>query len=81
MEAGTPGTSTDRADWKYHDELVTSVEVRFAAEAPGRTRVVLEHRDLDAFGPDAATMRATFEDPGAWTATLEAYAAGLERTA
>ena len=34
----------------------------------------LEHRDLDAFGADASAMRGTFEEPGAWTATLAAYA-------
>jgi DNA-binding transcriptional ArsR family regulator len=46
------------ADWRYHDDLVTSVEVQFTEEAPGRTRVVLEHRDLEAFGADA--MHDTF---------------------
>jgi hypothetical protein len=51
------------------------VEVRFEADGDSRTRVLLEHRDLDAFGADAAAMGKTFEDPGAWTATLAAYAA------
>jgi uncharacterized protein YndB with AHSA1/START domain len=69
------------ADWKYHENVVTSVEVRFVPEAAGRTRVRLEHRDLEAFGADTATMRATFEEPGAWTSTLEAYAARLEQAA
>jgi hypothetical protein len=63
------------ADWKYHPDLVTSVDVRFASEGPGRTRVLLEHRDLDGFGTDAAAMRKTFDDPGAWSATLAAFAA------
>jgi uncharacterized protein YndB with AHSA1/START domain len=63
------------ADWKYHTDLVTTVDVRFVPEGDGRTRVLLEHRDLDAFGADAPAMRRTFEDPGAWTATLAAYAA------
>jgi uncharacterized protein YndB with AHSA1/START domain len=67
------------ADWKYHVDLVTTIEVRFVAEAPDRTRVLLEHRDLEAFGADAERMRATFEEPGAWQATLTAYAAGLGR--
>jgi hypothetical protein len=62
------------ADWRYHDDLVTAVEVRFEEAGPGRTRVQLEHRDLAAFGEHAAAMRETFEQPGAWTATLEAYA-------
>jgi uncharacterized protein YndB with AHSA1/START domain len=63
------------ADWKFHTDLVTTVEVLFLAQGDHRTRVVLEHRDLDGFGTDAAAMRTTFEDPGAWTATLAAYAA------
>ena len=63
------------ADWKYHVDLVTTVEVRFVEETPGRTRVVLEHRDLDAYGQDAERMRDTFGQPGAWDATLTAFAA------
>ena len=62
------------ADWRYHAELVTTVEVRFVAEGPGRTRVELEHRDLERFGPEAERMRQTFSEPGAWTGTLAAYA-------
>ena len=62
------------ADWKFHTDLVTTVEVRFEPAGDGRTRVRLEHRDLDAFGADTATMKKAFEDPGAWSATLTAYA-------
>ncbi len=65
------------ADWAYHDDLVTTIEVRFQPEGEGRTRVRLEHRDLDAFGAEAAKMRETFEDDGAWTATMAAYAAAV----
>jgi len=63
------------ADWKYHDDLVTTVEVLFQPAGDGRTRVSLEHRDLDAYGADAAAMKVTFEGEGAWGATLAAYAA------
>ena len=62
------------AEWRYDPKLVTTIEVRFVAEAPDRTRVQLEHRDLDRFGPDAERMRLTFDAPGAWDATLAAYA-------
>jgi uncharacterized protein YndB with AHSA1/START domain len=67
------------ADWRYHSELVTTVELRFLEAGPGRTRVLLEHRDLEAFGPEAERMRQTFEQPGAWEATLTAFAAGVTR--
>jgi uncharacterized protein YndB with AHSA1/START domain len=63
------------ADWKYHAGLVTTVELRFVAEAPDRTRVELEHRDLEAFGPEAERMREVFDAPGAWDTTLERFAA------
>jgi hypothetical protein len=65
------------AEWKYDPSLVTTVEVRFVSEAPDRTRVELEHRDLDRFGPDAERMHETFNAPGAWDATLAAYADGV----
>ncbi|NMO93174.1 SRPBCC family protein [Actinomycetospora sp. TBRC 11914] len=63
------------ADWRFHDDLVTTVEVRFVELGPESTRVELEHRDLEAFGEAAEAMRGTFESDGAWTATLQAYAA------
>jgi uncharacterized protein YndB with AHSA1/START domain len=66
------------AEWRYDPKLVTTIEVRFVAEAPDRTRVQLEHRDLDRFGPDAERMRLTFDAPGAWDATLAAYAGAVE---
>ncbi|HEY4095258.1 MAG TPA: SRPBCC family protein [Baekduia sp.] len=69
------------ADWQYDPKLITTVELRFVAEAADRTRVELEHRDLERFGPDAERTRITFEDPGAWTATLAAYGATLGATA
>ncbi len=63
------------ADWQFHDDLVTSVELRFLPEGPALTRVVLEHRDLDAFGAHAAAMRETFDGPGAWDGVLAGYSA------
>jgi uncharacterized protein YndB with AHSA1/START domain len=65
------------ADWKYDPRLITTIEVRFIEEAADRTRVVLEHRDLDRYGPEGERMRQLFEEPGAWDATLTAFAAGV----
>jgi uncharacterized protein YndB with AHSA1/START domain len=65
------------ADWRYDPELVTTIEVRFEAQGPKRTLVRLEHRDLERFGPAAARMREMFEGPGAWNATLSAYASAF----
>jgi uncharacterized protein YndB with AHSA1/START domain len=68
------------ADWRYDPSLVTTVEVRFVEEEPGRTRVALEHRDLERYGPEAERMRAVFSEPGAWDGTLAAYASAFATT-
>jgi len=62
------------ADWTYHDDLVTTIEVRFTPTDDGRTLVELEHRDLEAFGADAVSMQETFDSPDAWGRTLSEYA-------
>lgn len=67
------------ADWKYDPKLLTTVELRFIPDGPDRTRVELEHRDLENFGPEAERMRQVFEQPGAWDSTLEAYASAIKR--
>ena len=61
------------ADWRYHDDLVTTIELRFVPTDDGRTLVELEHRDLEAYGADAAQMQEAFEKPDAWGSTLAAY--------
>ena len=68
------------ADWSYHPDLVTTIDVRFVEEEPGRTRVALEHGDLDNFGEHAEQMKNVFEAPDAWTSTLAAYAEAAGRT-
>jgi uncharacterized protein YndB with AHSA1/START domain len=63
------------SDWRYDPDLLTRVEVRFVAVGPDRTRVELEHRDLDRFGDAEAQMRAGFDSPGGWQGLLELFAA------
>ncbi len=65
------------ANWQYDPELLTTVEVRFVAESPHRTRVELEHRDLDRFGDSAEQMRAAFDSGGGWQGLLDAFAAAV----
>jgi uncharacterized protein YndB with AHSA1/START domain len=62
------------ADWQYDPSLVTEVEVTFTQEGPSRTRVDLEHRNLDRFGAAAAQMKGVFESKGGWTGLLALYA-------
>lgn len=66
------------ADWRYDPGFVTEVEVHFVAEGPGRTRVELEHRDLDHFGDAAQAMGDTFDSPGGWDGLLQSYARAAE---
>ena len=37
-------------DFKYNTDLTTEVEVQFIPEGPKRTRVKMEHRDLEKLG-------------------------------
>jgi uncharacterized protein YndB with AHSA1/START domain len=62
------------AAWKFDPALVTEVEVTFVAEGQSRTRVTLEHRNLDRFGPASEAMRKSFSSEGGWGLTLGRFA-------
>jgi uncharacterized protein YndB with AHSA1/START domain len=64
------------AQWQYEPELAKSgeVEVRFAAEPGGRTRVDLEHRYLERLGANAAAVRAAIDAPNGWGGLLALFA-------
>lgn len=64
------------ADWKYHKDLLTEVEVRFTAE-DGRTRVDFEHRKLENWGEKAETNRASVDSEGGWTGILRLFATAV----
>jgi uncharacterized protein YndB with AHSA1/START domain len=56
-------------------ERVSEVEVRFTAESPERTRVELEHRNLDRHGPGWEAVSGGIGAPDGWTLYLDRYAA------
>jgi uncharacterized protein YndB with AHSA1/START domain len=55
-------------------EKTSEVEVRFVAEAPGRTRVELEHRKLEHHGEGWEQMRDAVGSPGGWSRGLGQFA-------
>jgi hypothetical protein len=42
---------------------------------PARTRIELEHRQLERYGDAAEAMRGAFESEGGWTGLLTQFAA------
>lgn len=65
--------------WQYDAGFVTELEITFTPDGPGRTRVDLEHRNLERFG-EAATATRDMMDRG-WENTLGLYAGAATQTA
>jgi uncharacterized protein YndB with AHSA1/START domain len=55
-------------------EKTSEVEVRFISEAPDRTRVELEHRNLDRHGEGWEGVRDGVAAPDGWPLYLEKFA-------
>jgi uncharacterized protein YndB with AHSA1/START domain len=64
--------------WQYDPDFITEVEITFVDEGPRRTRVTLEHRDLERFGAGAEELRKAVDSPGGWGLTLERFAKAAE---
>lgn len=62
-------------------ELTSEVEVRFVAESPNKTRVELEHRNLDRHGPGWQSVSDGVGNDQGWPLYLTRYAALLEKEA
>ncbi|HYZ29069.1 MAG TPA: SRPBCC family protein [Thermoleophilaceae bacterium] len=65
--------------WQIESDLdkTSEVEVRFIAEAPDRTRVELEHRNLDRHGEGWAAERDGVAGDGGWPLYLDRFARQL----
>ncbi|HEY3186926.1 MAG TPA: SRPBCC family protein [Solirubrobacteraceae bacterium] len=62
--------------WRLETDLgkTSEVEVRFTAEAPDRTLVELEHRNLDRHGEGWEQMRDAVGSPDGWAGGLRLFA-------
>ena len=68
------------AQWQLesdHDKT-SEVEVLFTPIGPDRTRVELEHRDIERHGPGWEAMRDALGSPGGWPAGVRAFAERLQ---
>jgi uncharacterized protein YndB with AHSA1/START domain len=65
--------------WQLETDLerTSEVEVRFVAEEPDRTRVELEHRNLDRHGEGWERMRDAVGSDEGWPVGLRDFAARL----
>jgi Activator of Hsp90 ATPase homolog 1-like protein len=63
------------AQWQLETDLekTSEVEVRFIAEAPDRTRVELEHRNLDRHGEGWEGMREGVGGDKGWPLYLDRF--------
>jgi uncharacterized protein YndB with AHSA1/START domain len=70
-----------RWELETNPDLTSEVEVRFFAEAPERTRVELEHRNIDRHGPGWESVRDGVDNEAGWPLYLQRYAALFQRNA
>ncbi|MGH9044036.1 MAG: SRPBCC family protein [Acidimicrobiales bacterium] len=63
--------------WQIETESdnASEVEVRFVAESASRTRVELEHRNIDRHGPGWEAVRDGIADDAGWPLYLARYGA------
>ena len=64
-------------EWQLETDLerTSEIEIRFISEGEGRTKVELEHRNLDRHGEGWERMRDAVGAPGGWGQNLARFAA------
>jgi hypothetical protein len=69
------------AAFQFDAGFVTEVEVKFVPLADGRTRVELEHRNLERFGDAAEKVRGQIGADTGWRSILESFGAVADAAA
>ncbi len=69
-----------RPDWSYDPDLLTEIDIRFAALGENATRVDLEHRLLENMGEGAEAVRKTFDTEPGWSTLLASYGEEVARS-
>ena len=61
--------------WQFEPDAskTSEVEVSFASDGEGRTRVELEHRAFERYAEGGDAMREQVSRPGGWTVLLDLY--------
>jgi uncharacterized protein YndB with AHSA1/START domain len=62
---------------EQNPDNTSEVEVRFTADGPARTRIELEHRNLDRHGPGWEAVREGVDGNDGWPLYLDRFAALL----
>lgn len=68
------------ADYEYDPDFITEVEVTFEAQGAKRTRVVLEHKNLDRYGDKFNQVHSQINnDEGGWGGLVKLFATEVEK--
>jgi len=62
------------AEWKFDPNFVTEVEINFTPIGAGKTRVALEHRNLERFGATEEQVIKSVGSDGGWPMILGQFA-------
>lgn len=67
------------AKWQFDPNLVTEVEINFTPLGTSKTRVALEHRNLERFGADEEAVRKSVGSDGGWSLLLGKFATAVSQ--
>jgi uncharacterized protein YndB with AHSA1/START domain len=62
------------ANWQYDENFMTEVEINFTPVDAGKTRVALEHRNLERYGKEMEAVAKSIGSDGGWPLILRQFA-------